>query len=73
MAASTQFIKNGFEELQQTIEIIAEGSQETLSGTETAAAAKKQQLASIEEVPNATISLTRLSEELQEMISRFKA
>jgi len=25
VAASTQFIKNGFEELQQTIEIIAEG------------------------------------------------
>ncbi|TDL85971.1 methyl-accepting chemotaxis protein [Vibrio vulnificus] len=73
VAAATQFIKNGFEELQQTIEIIAEGSQETLAGTETAAAASQQQLASIEEVSKATISLTRLAEELQEMISRFKA
>ncbi|CEG34744.1 MULTISPECIES: methyl-accepting chemotaxis protein [Bacillaceae] len=73
VAAATQFIKNGFEELQQTIEIIAEGSQETLAGTETAAAASQQQLASIEEVSKATISLTRLAEELQELISRFKA
>ncbi|MCK1985706.1 MULTISPECIES: methyl-accepting chemotaxis protein [Peribacillus] len=73
VAAATQFIKNGFEELQQTIEIIAEGSQETLASTETAAAASKQQLASIEEVSNATISLNGLAEELQEMISRFKA
>ncbi|MFA1712600.1 methyl-accepting chemotaxis protein [Peribacillus frigoritolerans] len=73
VAAATQFIKNGFEELQQTIEIIAEGSQETLAGTETAAAASKQQMASIEEVSNATISLNKLAEELQEMISRFKA
>lgn len=73
VVAATQFIRNGFEELQQTIEIIAEGSQETLAGTETAAAASQQQLASIEEVSKATISLTRLAEELQEMISRFKA
>ncbi|PJN89596.1 methyl-accepting chemotaxis protein [Bacillus sp. mrc49] len=73
VAASTQFIKTGFDDLQLTIEIIAEGSQETLSGTETAAAASEQQLASIEEVSNATISLNKLAEELQEMISRFKA
>lgn len=55
------------------MEEIAQGSMETLAGTEGAAAASQQQLASIEEVSNATNSLSRLAEDLQSMISRFKA
>ncbi|WP_121610142.1 methyl-accepting chemotaxis protein [Mesobacillus foraminis] len=72
VAAATQHITTGFEVVQQTMEEISEGSKEALAGTESAAAASEQQLASIEEVSNATHSLTKLAEDLQSMISRFK-
>ncbi|MEM1505164.1 methyl-accepting chemotaxis protein [Domibacillus sp. 8LH] len=73
VADATQFITNGFKEVQKTIEVMADDSQETLTSTETAAAASEQQLASIEEVSHAAHSLSRLAEELQAMIARFKA
>jgi methyl-accepting chemotaxis protein len=52
---------------------IATGSKETSASTENIAAATEEQLASMEEVSNAAISLSYLADELQSMISRFKA
>ncbi|MCA1036671.1 methyl-accepting chemotaxis protein [Bacillus infantis] len=72
-AAATRYLTDEFEGVHDTIEGIAAGSQETLESSENAAAASQQQLASSEDASNATQSLARLAEELQEMISRFKA
>ncbi|MGD6897022.1 methyl-accepting chemotaxis protein [Bacillus infantis] len=72
-AAATRYLTDKFEGVHDTIEGIAAGSQETLESSENAAAASQQQLASSEDASNATQSLARLAEELQEMISRFKA
>ena len=73
VAAATKSMTKGFKDVQETIQVIADDSQETLASTETAAAASQQQLASIEEVSRAASSLSQLAEELQAMISRFKA
>ncbi|WP_306009972.1 methyl-accepting chemotaxis protein [Bacillus sp. MMSF_3328] len=72
-AAATRYLTDEFEGVHDTIEGIAAGSQETLESSENAAAASQQQLAYSEDASNATQSLARLAEELQEMISRFKA
>lgn len=72
-AAATKSMTKGLEKVQETIQVIADDSQETLASTQTVSAASQQQLASIEEVSRAANSLSQLAEELQAMISRFKA
>ncbi|ANF94608.1 methyl-accepting chemotaxis protein [Paenibacillus bovis] len=55
-----------------SIEQIASISDQSASNTETISAAAQQQLASMEEVSSAATDLTRLAEQLQHVVSRFK-
>ncbi|MCP3738482.1 methyl-accepting chemotaxis protein [Rossellomorea sp. BNER] len=73
VAATTLQITSGYEVVQRSMTEIARGSKETSASTENIAAATEEQLASMEEVSNAAISLSYLADELQSMISRFKA
>jgi methyl-accepting chemotaxis protein len=73
VAATTLQITSGYEIVQKSMTEIATGSKETSASTENIAAATEEQLASMEEVSNAAISLSYLADELQSMISRFKA
>lgn len=72
VAATTQDIATGVDEVQQTIETITIGSNETLGSTESAAAATEEQTASFEEVSSSAVSLSKLADELQQLVSRFK-
>jgi methyl-accepting chemotaxis protein len=73
VAATTLQITSGYEVVQRSMTEIATGSKETSASTENIAAATEEQLASMEEVSNAAISLSYLADELQSLISRFKA
>lgn len=56
----------------ESIEDIASISEEAASNTETISAAAEEQLASMQEVSSAATDLTRLSEQLKQLVSRFK-
>ncbi|WP_025691659.1 methyl-accepting chemotaxis protein [Paenibacillus zanthoxyli] len=60
---------DGMEQAMEAIRII---SQETSANTETISAAAQQQLASVEEIGSSTSDLSRLADELQNLVSRFK-
>ncbi|MGM7636164.1 methyl-accepting chemotaxis protein [Bacillus sp. Hm123] len=72
-AATTQQISSSFELVQQSIEEVGEHSKETANNTEDIASATEEQFASVEEITQAASSLSRLSDELHAMISKFKA
>ena len=72
-ATAAQQITGSFENVQQSLQDVVEGTKETMSSTEGIAAATEEQLATMEEIAHATVSLSHLAENLQEMVSRFKA
>lgn len=57
---------------KQAVESIREISEQALSNTQSISAASEEQLASMEEVAASAADLSKLSEELQEMVKRFK-
>ncbi|PAQ14365.1 methyl-accepting chemotaxis protein [Bacillaceae bacterium SAOS 7] len=71
-AATTQQISSSFELVQQSIEEVGDHSKETANNTEDIASATEEQFASVEEITQAASSLSRLSDELHAMISKFK-
>ncbi|QWU15953.1 methyl-accepting chemotaxis sensory transducer with TarH sensor [Paenibacillus sophorae] len=58
--------------MEQAMEVIRIISQETSANTETISAAAQQQLASVEEIASSSSDLSRLADELQDLVSRFK-
>lgn len=54
------------------IENIASISDQAAGNTETISAAAEEQLASMQEVSSAATDLTRLAEQLQELVARFR-
>ncbi|QED47945.1 methyl-accepting chemotaxis protein [Cytobacillus dafuensis] len=72
VATTSHQITNDFGEVQISIEGIADGSKETIANTEMIAAATEEQFASMEEISYATSSLSKLAENLQEMVLKFK-
>ncbi|KOP82631.1 chemotaxis protein [Bacillus sp. FJAT-21945] len=72
VAATSQQITAGFELVQHSIEGITEGTKETAASTENIASSTEEQLATMEEISYATASLSKLAEDLQSMVSRFK-
>lgn len=57
---------------KQAVESIREISEQALSNTQSISAASEEQLASMEEVAASASDLSRLSEELQQLVERFK-
>ncbi|WP_313799238.1 methyl-accepting chemotaxis protein [Cytobacillus sp.] len=72
VAATSQQITAGFELVQHSIEGITEGTKETAASTENIASSTEEQLATMEEISYATASLSKLAEDLQSMVLRFK-
>ncbi|MDT3425505.1 methyl-accepting chemotaxis protein [Paenibacillus forsythiae] len=58
--------------MEQAMEVIRAISQETSANTETISAAAQEQLASVEEIASSSSDLSRLADELQALVSRFK-
>ncbi|RXT03833.1 methyl-accepting chemotaxis protein [Ammoniphilus sp. CFH 90114] len=67
-----QQMKGTVEEVVQAIEVIGEVAKETAAGTQNVSAATEEQLASMEEISSSALALSNLSEELQNLISKFK-
>ncbi|MDQ0214439.1 methyl-accepting chemotaxis protein [Oikeobacillus pervagus] len=72
VAATTHQMTADFEKVEHSIKEITVGTKKTTSHSEMIAAATEEQLASIEEISFAITSLSKLAEELQMMVSRFK-
>ncbi|WP_312092982.1 methyl-accepting chemotaxis protein [Niallia sp.] len=72
MAETTQEITAEVQEVQESVEEIAHTSRETLERTESVAAATEEQTASFQEISSSAIALSKMSEELRSLVSRFK-
>lgn len=72
MAEKTQEITVEVQEVQESVGEIAHTARETLEKTESVAAATEEQTASFQEISSSSIALSKMSEELQQLVSRFK-
>ncbi|MCY7907077.1 methyl-accepting chemotaxis protein [Bacillus inaquosorum] len=72
VAAATQQLTSGVEVIQHTVHTLAAGTKETSANTEAVAKSSQEQLNSMEEISYAAESLSKLAEELQTVINRFK-
>ncbi|WP_174735090.1 methyl-accepting chemotaxis protein [Mesobacillus harenae] len=72
VSATTQELTYGFEEVDKSVAEITEIMKSTSQHTHSVASATEEQSASMEEIQTGAGSLTKLSENLQEMVKRFK-
>lgn len=72
VTGTTDHLNNDADAVVEAIEDIASISEQAASNTETISAAAEEQLASMQEVSSAATDLTRLAEQLQQLVSRFK-
>jgi methyl-accepting chemotaxis protein len=72
MAETAQEITAEVQEVQDSVEEIAHTSRETLERTESVAAATEEQTASFQEITSSSMALSKMAEELQELVHRFK-
>ncbi|WAH37162.1 methyl-accepting chemotaxis protein [Alicyclobacillus dauci] len=72
VSASVSQMLVGTKNLHNSIQGVSEVTSTTTAGVETVSAATEEQLASMEEIAASANSLSRMAEELQQVISRFK-
>lgn len=72
MARSAAQVHDGFADVSRSMENVSMGTQEISGGTQEIAAATEQQLAAGEEMLHGASSLSRLADELQALVGRFK-
>jgi methyl-accepting chemotaxis protein len=72
VSASAQQMSASVEEIVQSITFIREVAKDTAAGTQNVSAAAEEQLASMEEISSSALALSRMSEELQKLISQFR-
>ncbi|MFY0546391.1 methyl-accepting chemotaxis protein [Brevibacillus sp. H7] len=72
VSAGAQQMAASMEEIVQSITFIREVAKETAAGTQNVSAATEEQLASMEEISSSALALSKMSEELQKIISRFR-
>lgn len=72
VAASTAGVANGTNAVVSSMEEITRIAEEAASHTETVSAAAEEQLASMEEIGSSAADLTRLAEQLQDLLTQFQ-
>lgn len=72
VSAAVQQISAGTEKMVNSIELIAEVSETTSAGTQNVSAAAEEQLASMEEISASAAYLSKMAEELQGLVQKFK-
>ncbi|MCK9905645.1 methyl-accepting chemotaxis protein, partial [Frankia sp. Cpl3] len=72
VSATTQQLSANSEQVATTISEIKGLAEEAAAGTQTASAATEEQLASMEEITASSIALSKMAEELQGHVGRFK-
>ncbi|MGM1021787.1 MAG: methyl-accepting chemotaxis protein [Bacillota bacterium] len=72
VAASTAGVADGTNAVVSSMEEITRIAEEAASHTETVSAAAEEQLASMEEIGSSAADLTRLAEQLQDLLTKFQ-
>ena len=72
VSAAAQQLSAGGEQVRASVNHIAEVAVNSASGTQTVSAAAEEQLASMEQISASAASLNRVSEELTQLLRRFK-
>ncbi|MHB0879304.1 methyl-accepting chemotaxis protein [Paenibacillus sp. SEL1] len=72
VAASTAGVADGTSTVVSSMEEITRIAEEAASHTETVSAAAEEQLASMEEIGSSAADLTRLAEQLQDLLTQFQ-
>ncbi|MGQ3478447.1 methyl-accepting chemotaxis protein [Paenibacillus sp. TY11] len=72
VAASTAGVVDGTSTVVSSMEEITRIAEEAASHTETVSAAAEEQLASMEEIGSSAADLTRLAEQLQDLLTQFQ-
>ncbi len=72
VSEATQIISNRSLEIDQQISGIAAIAQSTAAGAENVSAASEEQLASMQEISSSSSSLTKMAEDLQLLVDKFK-
>ncbi|WP_424769414.1 methyl-accepting chemotaxis protein [Paenibacillus sp. sgz302251] len=72
VSASVQQMTAGVDEMSGSMKTISETTESSAAGTEQVSAATQEQLSSMEEISAAASALSKMAEDLQQNISRFK-
>lgn len=72
ISAASEQMSSSTTQVVHSIEEISQGSKTVASESENASASAEEQLASIEEITSSTASLSKMAEELQSLVGRFK-
>ena len=72
VSAAAEQLSEGGEQVRQSVSHIADVAVASASGTQTVSAAAEEQLASMEEITASAASLTRVADELNQLMARFK-
>lgn len=72
VSTAVQQMTAGTEQMVQSLKFITEIAETAASGTQEVSAATEEQLASMEEISTSAISLSKMAEDLQMLISKFK-
>ncbi|WP_165452560.1 methyl-accepting chemotaxis protein [Paenibacillus thalictri] len=72
VSASSQQMSDHTQQVVQAFDVIKQASDHTASGVQSAAAATEEQLATMEEITSSANLLSKMADELQMLIKRFK-
>lgn len=72
ISAASQQISASTEQVVHAIEEISEGSKVVAAETQNVSASAEEQLAAMEEIASSASSLTKMAEELQQVVGKFK-
>jgi methyl-accepting chemotaxis protein len=72
VSSSVQQMSAGAEQIVQSIQLISTIAESAASGTQEVSAATEEQLASMQEISASATSLSKMAEDLQELIQKFK-
>lgn len=72
VSASSEQMSAGTEQVVNAIQVIAEAAESAAAGTQNVSAATEEQTASMEEITASTSALSKMAEELQAIVGRFK-
>lgn len=72
VSGSAQRVAGSMEDIVQSVATIREVAREIAAGTQNVSAATEEQLASMEEIASSALALSKMSEELQKIVSNFR-
>ncbi|WP_228485690.1 methyl-accepting chemotaxis protein [Thermaerobacillus caldiproteolyticus] len=72
VSSSVQQLSAGAEQIVQSMQLISNIAESAAAGTQEVSAATEEQLASMEEISSSSVSLSKMAEDLQHLVQKFK-